>query len=62
MVTYHGYIDTIEDAMLLVQACRIHVLESVRNRLNDQERQSIGSGDVFVYNEEESGIKRWSKY
>ncbi|OMJ24890.1 cAMP-independent regulatory protein pac2, partial [Smittium culicis] len=35
-------------------------LQTVPRRLNDEERRSIRSGCVFVWNEKESGIRRWT--
>ena len=58
--TFFGYIDTTEDTLLLVEACIRGILPRVRRRLNERERNSIKSGTVLIFNERESGIKRWT--
>ncbi|TPX30128.1 hypothetical protein SmJEL517_g06239 [Synchytrium microbalum] len=59
--TYHGYIRTTQDALLLIEACRVGKLKRVPRRLTESERSTnIKSGAVFIWNEEESGIKRWT--
>ncbi|TPX38042.1 hypothetical protein SmJEL517_g00049 [Synchytrium microbalum] len=55
--TYHGYIHTARDALLLLEGCRVGRLRLVPDR---QSGACIRSGAVFVWNEEESGIKRWT--
>lgn len=59
---FHGYVDTTEDALRLIEAARRGVLPRVTRRLNELERRSmIRSGAVFVFSVEESGIKRWTE-
>ena len=58
--TYHGYIWTTADAILLFEACRQGLLPRVQHRLSKKEQNSIESGSVFVWDEEETGIKRWT--
>lgn len=58
--TYYGYIETVEDAVLIVEACRYGRLMRVKRRLHEKERQGIRSGSVFVFVERESGIRRWT--
>lgn len=60
METYHGYIRTCADAILIFQACQDGILPHLRRRLSERERQSIRSGSVFVWNEDEAGIRRWT--
>ncbi|ORX81307.1 hypothetical protein K493DRAFT_320699 [Basidiobolus meristosporus CBS 931.73] len=60
METYFGYIETVHDALLVLEACRLGKLNRVRRRLTDKERRSIRSGSVYVWEEEESGIRRWT--
>lgn len=59
--SYHGYIETNTDALLLTQAVLYRKLNPVNRRPYETERpQLIISGNVFVFIEEESGIKRWT--
>ncbi|AAS51911.1 ADL010Wp [Eremothecium gossypii ATCC 10895] len=59
--SYHGYIETNTDALLLAQAILDGKLKPVSRRPYEIERpQLIISGNVFVFIEEKSGIKRWT--
>ncbi|KAJ2784306.1 Gluconate transport-inducing protein [Coemansia javaensis] len=58
--TYHGYVATTDDALLLFEACRLGILERRKRRLSDSERRCIAPGHVFVWDETESGIRRWT--
>lgn len=58
--TYYGYVETVEDAVMIVEACRFGRLMRVKRRLLEKERQGIRSGSVFVFVERESGIRRWT--
>ncbi|KAJ1720511.1 Gluconate transport-inducing protein [Coemansia erecta] len=58
--TYIGYIDTTEDALLVFEACRINILSRRTRRLAESERKYVESGSVFVWDETESGIRRWT--
>jgi hypothetical protein len=58
--TFHGYIETTKDALLLFEACRRGILPRVNRRLQDKERYLIESGTIFCFDENESGIKRWT--
>jgi hypothetical protein len=58
--TFHGYIETTKDALLLFEACRRGILPRVNRRLQDKERYLIQSGTIFCFDENESGIKRWT--
>ncbi|KAI8319737.1 hypothetical protein GQ54DRAFT_299120 [Martensiomyces pterosporus] len=60
METYHGYIETTDDALLIFEACRLGMLQRVSRRLCEDERRCIQSGSVFVWDESESGIRRWT--
>ena len=49
------------DALLLFEAARRGHIPKIRRRLKDEERKHlIRSGAVFVFEEKESGIKRWT--
>lgn len=60
METYHGYVRTPSDAVKLFEACRLGLLPRVQRRLSEKERQSIRSGSVFVWDEREAGMRRWT--
>ncbi|KAJ1974799.1 Gluconate transport-inducing protein [Dimargaris verticillata] len=58
--TYNGYVETGHDALLLFEACRRGLLQRVPRRLSEKERATITSGSIFVWDEEESGMRRWT--
>lgn len=60
METYHGHVRTPADAIILFEACRIGLLPRVQRRLSEKERLSIKSGSVFVWDEREAGMRRWT--
>lgn len=60
METYHGYVRTTLDALILFEACRLGVLPRAQRRLSEKERKSIASGSVFVWDEREAGMRRWT--
>ncbi|KAF2402212.1 hypothetical protein EJ06DRAFT_329508 [Trichodelitschia bisporula] len=60
METYHGHVRTPQDAIILFEACRIGLLPRVQRRLSEKERQQIKSGSVFVWDEREAGMRRWT--
>ncbi|KAG9788270.1 cAMP-independent regulatory protein pac2 [Exophiala dermatitidis] len=60
METYNGHVRTPADAIILFEACRLGILPRVQRRLSEKERQSIRSGSVFVWDEREAGMRRWT--
>ncbi|KAI9142704.1 Gti1/Pac2 family-domain-containing protein [Paraphysoderma sedebokerense] len=58
--TFHGAVETVNEALAIIQAARTGVLPRIKRRLNETERRIIKSGSVFVWEEEESGIMRWT--
>lgn len=60
METYHGHVRTPADAVILFEACRLGLLPRVQRRLSEKERQNIKSGSVFVWDEREAGMRRWT--
>ncbi|KAF7883999.1 hypothetical protein EAF00_011311 [Botryotinia globosa] len=60
METYHGHVRTPADAIKLFEACRLGLLPRVQRRLSEKERQSIKAGSVFVWDEREAGMRRWT--
>ena len=60
MQTYIGLIKTPGDATLVFEACRQGILPRIQRRLSDRERNAIRSGSVFVWDEREAGMRRWT--
>lgn len=58
--TYHGYVRTPLDAIYLFEACRNGRLPRVQRRLSEKERQLIKAGSIFVWDEREAGMRRWT--
>lgn len=59
--TFYGHIASTQDALLLFEACLSGALNHVARRPHDRERTGlIQSGNVFIYEEHSSGIKRWT--
>ncbi|PQE23297.1 gti1 pac2 family protein [Rutstroemia sp. NJR-2017a BBW] len=59
--TFQGHISSTHDALLLFEACLTGHLNHVARRPHDRERSSlIKSGNIFIYEEHSSGIKRWT--
>ncbi|KAL4988969.1 gluconate transport-inducing protein [Aspergillus falconensis] len=59
--TFNGYVATTHDALILFEACLTGVLHHVPRRPHDRERSHlVRSGAVFIYEENSSGIKRWT--
>lgn len=59
--SYYGYVGSTKDALLIIQAIVDKQLDLVSRRPHERERPSlIKSGNVFVFIEEKSGIKRWT--
>lgn len=60
METYNGHIKTAQDAILVFEACRLGLVQRVQRRLSEKERNAIRSGSVFVWDEREAGMRRWT--
>ena len=59
--TFTGHVATTNDALILFEACLTGQLSHVPRRPHDRERSMlIRSGCVFIYEENASGIKRWT--
>lgn len=59
--TFTGHVATTNDALILFEACLTGQLSHVPRRPHDRERSLlIRSGCVFIYEENASGIKRWT--
>ncbi|KAJ3176837.1 hypothetical protein HDU87_004768 [Geranomyces variabilis] len=61
MHTFTGAVETLQDAILLFEACRHGYLKRVQRRLNESEKRAfIQPGRVFIWDEEEAQIRRWT--
>lgn len=59
--TWRCAIFSTKDALLLVQKCILGELQAIIRRPHDRERaELVKPGNVFVYTESDSGIKRWT--
>ncbi|KAG9227990.1 Gti1/Pac2 family-domain-containing protein, partial [Amylocarpus encephaloides] len=59
--TFHGHISSTYDALLVFEACLGGRLAPLPCRPSNLERAGlIRSGNVFVYEETSSGVKRWT--
>lgn len=59
--TFVGYVSTTRDALILFQAAISGTKAQVSRRPHDRERVDlIRSGNIFIFNEETSGVKRWT--
>lgn len=59
--TWQGYCGSTMDALYLIEWCLRGVGKHVPRRPHDRERGDlIASGNIFIYEEHASGIKRWT--
>eukprot|EP00835_Amoeboradix_gromovi_P001612 NODE_77_length_23338_cov_0.319463.p8 type:complete len:207 gc:universal NODE_77_length_23338_cov_0.319463:17593-16973(-) len=58
--SFHGYVKTLEDAMLVINSVETGQLPVVAQRLTLSERLSIESGSCFVWTTEKTNISRWT--
>lgn len=59
--SYYGYVSETNEALLLIQATIQGELPLVQKRPEDKEKNFlIRSGNIFIYEAGESGIKRWT--
>lgn len=54
--TFHGFIETTTDTLLIFEACRRGILPKINRRLQERERGAVKSGTVYVFDERESGM------
>jgi hypothetical protein len=61
VVTYRGKINTVLDALLVLEATRLELLPTINRRLTTVERTKyIVPNTIFVWNETKCGMKRWT--
>lgn len=59
--SFRGFIETTLDALLVFEGVRRGLLCKIERRLQDVEKRAlVTSGAVFVFDEDETGIKRWT--
>jgi len=59
--TYEGFVVSTFDALILFEACLRGRIHHVSRRPQERERGGvIRSGNIFIYEENTSGIKRWT--
>ncbi|KAJ3050883.1 hypothetical protein HK102_012185, partial [Quaeritorhiza haematococci] len=61
MESFNGYVSTVYDALLLIESCRRGLSKRIERRLSEREKVlAVRSGAVFVWDEEEAQLKRWT--
>lgn len=58
--TFFGSVNSMREALLLIEAARLDILPRTKRRLSESDRLSIKSGSIFVWDEGETGIIRWT--
>ncbi|CAG8576504.1 1697_t:CDS:2, partial [Ambispora gerdemannii] len=58
--TFHGKVPNTKAAAIIFEACRRGILDRTNRRLLDEERRALKGGEIFVFAEKSSGIKRWT--
>ncbi|KAJ6001226.1 hypothetical protein N7481_001635 [Penicillium waksmanii] len=59
--TFRGYVASTQDALILFEACLIGTLHLIPRRPYFRERSRlVRSGNIFIYKEQSSGIRRWT--
>lgn len=59
--TFHGFVETRMDGLVLFEACLSGELHRVHRYPRDKERkQHVKSGSIFIYEDNVSGIRRWT--
>lgn len=58
---FRGFVESTLDALLVFEGCKRGFLPKITRRLQEfEKRAKVVSGAVFVFDEEETGIKRWT--
>ncbi|CAN6616429.1 hypothetical protein TRVA0_006S02872 [Trichomonascus vanleenenianus] len=60
MESYYGHVRTQLDAILLFEACRKGIIPRISRRLTERERLQIRSGSIYVWDETEASMRRWT--
>ena len=60
-MSYTGHVDSIDDALILFEAYRAGRIPGFSRRLTeDEKRELIQANKVFIWPEDEFGLKRWT--
>ncbi|GAA5956434.1 hypothetical protein JCM3765_005661 [Sporobolomyces pararoseus] len=58
---FRGFVESTLDALLVFEGCKRGYLPKISRRLQEYEKKAlVKSGAIFVFDEEETGIKRWT--
>ncbi|GAA6064175.1 hypothetical protein JCM10212_003056 [Sporobolomyces blumeae] len=61
--SYFGLVSSAQEAHAILEASKLGLLPRVTRRLTDEERlRFVRAGAVFVWEEEEAGIRRWTDH
>lgn len=60
MESYVGAVQTAHDALLLLEAARLGLVPRVTTRLKSHHKRHIQPGHVFIWNESEAQMRRWT--
>ncbi|CCH41702.1 hypothetical protein BN7_1243 [Wickerhamomyces ciferrii] len=60
MESYHGAVLTPNDALILLEASRQKLIPKITRRLKDSERELIKPGSIYIFNEKEAKMRRWT--
>lgn len=58
--SFYGSVENESDCLVLIDLGRRGLIPRIQRRLTSKERKQIRHGSIFIYCEEESGIKRWT--
>lgn len=58
--TYFGSVNNTKEALIIVEAARTGFYPRVKQRPGTQEKKRIRSGSVYVWDQDEAGIIRWT--
>lgn len=59
--SWEGYVGNTRDALILIEAARQGLLPRIKRRLKEDERRHlVRSGQIFIFDEGEAGIHRWT--
>lgn len=60
MESYNGAVLSPNDALILLEASRQRLIPKITRRLRDHERQLIKPGSIFIWDEKEAKMRRWT--
>ncbi|KXN74226.1 hypothetical protein CONCODRAFT_76965 [Conidiobolus coronatus NRRL 28638] len=62
MESYYGYVGSSSDVLILFRAVELGLVQTVKRRLDSMERNLIRSGSIYIWEEVEANIRRWTDY